>query len=209
MLVDMKLKEFVESLGAGTPTPGGGSAAAVSGGMAAALGGMVCELTLGKPKYESVQEEMEKSRDALAGLKKDLVALVDRDSESYDEVSKAMRLPKDTPEQKAARREAIEKASRFATEIPVKTAETCLAVMEQIKRVAQHGNPNAASDAGVAAHLAHAGVSGAAMNVRINLKAIPDADLTRRLDERMDKLEQQAGRLLEETRGIVAQRLAR
>jgi formiminotetrahydrofolate cyclodeaminase len=209
MLVDMKLKEFVESLGAGTPTPGGGSAAALAGGLAAALGGMVCELTLGKAKYESVQAEMQKSRDALSGLKKDLLALVDRDSEAYDEVSKAMKLPKETPDQKGARREALEKASRFATEIPVKTAETCLAVMEQVRQVAKHGNPNAASDAGVAAHLAHAGVSGAVMNVRINLKGIDDPALTGRLDERMGKLEEQAGRLLQETRDIVAARLAR
>src|SRR5512144_219696 len=127
MLVDLKVSEFVDRLGAGTPTPGGGSAAALAGTVEAALGGMVCELTLGKPKYESVRPEMEKARDVLAGLKKDLLALVDRDSEAYDEVSKAMKLPKETPAEKAARQQSLGRASQFATEIPVKTAETCLA----------------------------------------------------------------------------------
>src|SRR4030095_13053423 len=96
MLVDLKVSEFVDRLGAGTPTPGGGSSAALAGTLAAALGGMVCELTLGKTKYESVRPEMEKAKLALTGYRKDLLALVDRDSEAYDEVSKAVKLPKET-----------------------------------------------------------------------------------------------------------------
>jgi formiminotetrahydrofolate cyclodeaminase len=207
MLVDLKVSEFVDRLGAGTPTPGGGSAAALAGTLAAALGGMVCELTLGKTKYEPVRPEMEKARQALTGYRKDLLALVDRDSEAYDEVSKALKLPKETPAEKAARQQALGKASQYATEIPVKTAETCLAVMEQVKRVAQIGNANAASDAGVAAHLAHTGVAGAVLNVRINLSGIPDRDLAGRMETRVARLEQEAARLLSETQAAVSVRL--
>jgi formiminotetrahydrofolate cyclodeaminase len=207
MLVDLKISEFVDRLGAGTPTPGGGSAAALAGTLAAALGGMVCELTLGKTKYESVRPEMEKAKLALTGYRKDLLALVDRDSEAYDEVSKALKLPKETPTEKAARQQALGMASQFATEIPVKTAETCLAVMEQVKRVAEIGNANAASDAGVAAHLAHTGVAGAVLNVRINLSGIPDKDLAGRMETRVARLEQEAARLLSETQAAVSARL--
>jgi formiminotetrahydrofolate cyclodeaminase len=207
MLVDLKVSEFVDRLGAGTPTPGGGSAAALAGTLAAALGGMVCELTLGKTKYEPVRPEMEKARQALAGYRKDLLALVDRDSEAYDEVSKALKLPKETPAEKAARQQALGRASQFATEIPVKTAETCLAVMEQVKRVAEIGNANAASDAGVAAHLAHTGVAGAVLNVRINLSGLPDKDLAGRMETRVARLEQEAARLLSQTQAAVSARL--
>ena len=207
MLVDLKVSEFVDRLGAGTPTPGGGSAAALAGTLAAALGGMVCELTLGKPKYESVRPEMEKAKQTLNSLRKDLLVLVDRDSEAYDEVSKAMKLPKETPAEKAARQQSLGRASQFATEIPVKTAETCLAVLEQLKRVAEIGNPNAASDAGVAAHLAHTGVAGAVLNVRINLSGIPDKDLAGRMETRVARLETEAARVLSETQAAVSSHL--
>lgn len=207
MLVDLKLTEFVDRLGAGTPTPGGGSAAALAGTLAAALGGMVCELTLGKPKYEAVQADMEKARDALASLRRDLQVLVDRDSEAYDEVSKALKLPKGTPEEKATRQQALGRASQFATEIPVKTAETCLAVLEQVRRVAEAGNSNAASDAGVAAHLAHTGVAGAVLNVRTNLPSIPNKDFAQRMETRMARIEKEADRLLTEARSVVSARL--
>lgn len=207
MLVDLKVRELVERLGAGTPTPGGGSAAALAGTLAAALGGMVCELTLGKPKYEAVRPEIEKAKEVLAGLKRDLLALVDRDSEAYDEVSKAMKLPKDSPAEKAARQEALGRASQFATEIPVKTAESCLGVLQQLKRVAEMGNRNAASDAGVAAHLAHTGVAGAVLNVRINLSAVPDKDLAGRIESRVARIEKEADRFLAETREAVAARI--
>ncbi|MCI0657390.1 MAG: cyclodeaminase/cyclohydrolase family protein [Acidobacteria bacterium] len=207
MLVDLKVSEFVDRLGAGTPTPGGGSAAAMAGTLAAALSGMVCELTLGKPKFESVRPEVEKAKLALSGLRKDLLALIDRDAEAYDEVSKALKLPKETPAEKAARQQSLGRASQFATEIPVKTAETCLAVLEQVKRVAEIGNPNAASDAGVAAHLAHTGVVGAVLNVRINLSGIPDRDLAGRIETRVARLEQEAARALSETQAAVSARL--
>ena len=207
MLMDLKVKEFADRLAAGVPTPGGGSASALAGCLAAALGSMVCDLTLGRPKYEAVRPDMEKAREALSGMRRDLLALVDRDAEAYDEVARAMKLPRETPEEKAARQQAVAKANQFATEIPVKTAETCLAVLEQVRIVAEKGNPNAVSDAGVAAHLAHTGLAGAALNVRINLPGIPDRDQAARIEERLSRMETGAERLLSETRDVVARRL--
>jgi formiminotetrahydrofolate cyclodeaminase len=207
MLVDLKVKEFSDRLAAGVPTPGGGSASALAGCLAASLGAMVCDLTLGKPKYEAVRPEMERAREALSGMRRDLLALVDRDSDAYDEVARAMKLPKETPEEKRARQEALGRANQFATEIPVKTAETCLAVLEQVKIVAEKGNSNAVSDAGVAAHLAHTGLSGAALNVRINLPGIPDRERASQIEERLARMEAGAERLLLETREMVARRM--
>ncbi len=207
MLVKLTLNEFADRLASGVPTPGGGSASALAGCLAASLGAMVCELTLGRAKYEAVRPEMERALAALGGMRKDLLALVDRDADAYDEVSRAMKLPKETPEEKRARQEALGRATQFATEIPVKTAETCLAVLEQVKEVAGKGNANAVSDAGVAAHLAHTGVTGAILNVRINLPGIPDRDQASRIEERLSRLEAGADRLLREAREIVARRM--
>lgn len=207
MLVDLKMKEFADRLAAGVPTPGGGSASALAGCLAASLGAMVCELTLGKSKYEAVRSDMERARDALSGMRKDLMALVDRDSDAYDEVARAMKLPKETPEEARTRQEALGKATQFATEIPVKTAETCLAVLEQVRIVAEKGNANAVSDAGVAAHLAHTGLVGAALNVRINLPGIRERERAVEIEARMGRMEAGAERLLRETREIVARRM--
>jgi methenyltetrahydrofolate cyclohydrolase len=207
MLVDLKLSEFLDRLAAGVPTPGGGSASALAGALAASLGGMVCDLTVGKPKYEAVRPEMEKARDALGGLRRDLQALVDRDAEAFDEVAKALRLPKESPAEKAARQTALGKATQFATEIPVKTAESCLAVLQQLETVAGKGNLNAISDAGVAARLAGAGVAGAALNVRINLAGLPDPDLAAKLEERIQRIEAESERILDRTREAVSRRM--
>ena len=207
MLADLKLGEFLDRLSSGVPTPGGGSASALAGALAASLGGMVCDLTLGKPKYEAARPELEKARGILSGLRRDLQALVDRDAEAYDEVAKAMRLPKETPAQKSARKSALGKATQFATEIPVKTAESCLAVLQQVETVAEKGNLNAISDAGVAAQLAGAGIAGAALNVRINIGGLPDPDLAARLEERIRRLETEAERILDRTRETVSRRM--
>lgn len=207
MLVDQKVREFADKLAAGAPTPGGGSASALAGCLAAALGEMVCDLTVGKPKYEAARPEIEKAREALRGLHKDLLALVDRDAEAYDEVARAMKLPRESPQEKSRRQEALGKANQFATEIPVKTAESCVGVLEQVKVVAEKGNVNAASDAGVAAHLAHAGLAGAALNVRINLSGIADRERAGQIEARMARIEAEGDRLFARTREIVSNRM--
>jgi formiminotetrahydrofolate cyclodeaminase len=151
---------------------------------------------------------MERARTALAGLRRDLLALVDRDAEAYDEVSKALKLPKQTPQEKESRQQALSKASQFATEIPVKTAESCLAVLQYVNVVAEKGNVNAVSDAGVAAHLAHGGVAGAILNVRTNLSGISDRELAGRIEVRVKKIEQEAALALAQAQAAVSSRLS-
>jgi len=207
MLVDLKVEEFTDRLAAAAPTPGGGSASALAGCLAASLGGMVCDLTLGKSRYAAVEADLQKARQVLQGLRRDLLALVDRDADAYDEVARAMKMPKESPEEKTSRQGALGRASLFATEIPVKSAESCLAVLEQVKIVAEKGNANAISDAGAAAHLAHAGLAGAALNVRINLGGIPDPERAGQIEERVSRLEAEGEKLLVETREIVSRRM--
>src|SRR5262249_27096379 len=108
---------------------------------------------------------------------------------------------------KAARQSALGRANQFATEIPVKTAESCLAVLHQVETVAEKGNLNAISDAGVAAQLAGAGVTGAALNVRINLAGLPDRVMAAKLEERIGRIEAESERILARTREAVSRRM--
>ncbi len=168
---------FVSSVAAAAPTPGGGSVAAHAGALAAALAQMVAALTVGKKKYVEVEDEMRSVGLQAAALVNELTALVERDARSYDGVAAAYRLPKETPEAVATRQAAITDALIAATEVPLSTARACTHTAELAAAVAERGNTNATSDAGVAALLAHAACRGAAYNVRINVAALDDRSL--------------------------------
>jgi len=174
-LVDLTLTEFADALGSEQTAPGGGSASALGGALGGALAVMVARLTLGRAKYAAHQDEMAVVEARADLLKTKLLALVDADTAAYNQVTDAYKLPKDTDTQKAERAAAIQAAFRAATEVPLATAETCAEVLALAGQVAAHGNRNAASDAAVAALLAHAGLRGAARNVRINLGRLKDA----------------------------------
>lgn len=167
------LTGFVSSVAAPTPTPGGGSVAAHAGALGAALAQMVAGLTAGKKKYASVDAEMREAALRAAGLVNQLSELVVRDAESYAAVSAAYKLPSEGPAA-ADRQAAITKALLGAAEVPIETARACVAVTEIAALVAEKGNQNAVSDAGVAALLAEAACKGAAYNVRINVAALAD-----------------------------------
>jgi glutamate formiminotransferase/formiminotetrahydrofolate cyclodeaminase len=167
---------FVERLAAGTATPGGGAAAAYAGAMAAALVGMVARLTVGKKKYADVEPQMQSVMDQADRLRAELTASVTADSAAFDAVMEAFRLPKQTPEQQAARGEAVEQAYVRAAEVPLRVARDAVATLGLAAVAAERGNVNALSDAGSAAYLAQAALSGAALNVRANAAAIKDRD---------------------------------
>lgn len=175
LLVDLSLREFAAKLASADAAPGGGSASALAGALAAALGGMVAGLTVGRPKYAAHEVEMQAVQTQAERLRGQLLALVDADTAAYENVMAAYQLPKDTDERVVARREAIQEALKHAADIPLATAEACVQVLNLAALAAEHGNPNAASDAAVAGLLAHAGLLGAARNVRINLQQIKDA----------------------------------
>src|SRR3989441_12806890 len=129
MLSRMTVEQFTEALAAATPTPGGGSASAQAGAMAASLIQMMCDLTLGREPYRAHEEAVRGIRRRAEALKKDLLALVDRDAQAYDGVIRARRLPKGTPSEQEARAAALSRANMFATETPMTVAEACAVLM--------------------------------------------------------------------------------
>jgi formiminotetrahydrofolate cyclodeaminase len=189
MLVDMKLREFVETLGSKAPTPGGGSVAALSGAMAFALVEMVARLTDGKKGYERVNEEMTAVIAGATRLRDELLRDVDRDSAAYDQVTAAFKLPKQTEEEKARRTAAIQAAYKAAAELPLNVARRVAQGLPLIGAVCERGNKSATSDALSAALQANAAIAGALANVRINLEAIQDKEFVARMSDEVAALE--------------------
>ena len=207
MLAKMSLEEFTLQLAAATPTPGGGSAAAAAGALSASLLMMVCDLTLGREAYQAHEAAARAVRQRAEGLRRDLLALVDRDAEAYDGVIRALRLPKGSEPERLRRSEALAHANMFATETPLATADACAALMGLSIELAYKGNVNAVSDVGVAALLAYAGLRGGVMNVRANLKGLKDEEVAGRARERVRRLEVEAEKLREEALGAAFSRL--
>lgn len=177
------LEDFVASVAAATPTPGGGSVAAHTGALAAALTQMVAALTVGRKKYADVEDDFREVARRGAELSNRLNELVALDAQSYAAVASAYKLPKDTPEQQEQRAAAITAALIGASEVPLETARAAAAVAALAEIAASKGNTNAVSDAGVAALLAEAACRGAAYNVRINVASLSDPDAGRALSE--------------------------
>ncbi len=198
MLAKLTVEEFTERLAEGTPTPGGGSAAALAGTLSASLLKMVCDLTLGKEQYRAHEEAVRGIRRRAEALKKDLLALVDRDAQAYDGVIRARRLPKGTPAEQEARAAALARANMFATETPMAVAEACAVLMTLAIELAHKGNSNAVSDVGSAALLAYAGLRAGVMNVRVNLGGIGDEERAARARDRVRRLEVEAEKSREE-----------
>ena len=175
-LTDLPARELVERLATRDPVPGGGSAAAVAGAIGAALIGMVVELTTGRPEAATHQATLDEGRDGAARLRAQLLELAEADAAAYDSVIRARRLPRGSDEELAARRAAMDDATREATRTPLATASAAASVLELAERIAPVGNRNAVSDVGVGAMLAGAAVRGAGLNVRINLPYLASDD---------------------------------
>jgi len=173
-LTDKSTKAFLDELSSSVPAPGGGSVAALSGALGAALISMVSNLTIGKKKYTDVQEEIIELLRKSERLRKELVDLLEADVKVYTELSQAMKMPRDTDEQKTARAKVMEKALKSATDVPMRVAEACVLVMDLCRPAAEKGNVNAVSDVGVSVLMAEAGLRSAALNILINLGWIND-----------------------------------
>ncbi|HNY05185.1 MAG TPA: cyclodeaminase/cyclohydrolase family protein [Candidatus Egerieousia sp.] len=189
MLVDLTVKQFLDKVSGNDPVPGGGSIAALNGSIAASLAAMVAGLTIGKKGYEDKTELMEKIQKAMLENKAAFIADVDKDSEAYDKVFGCFKMPKETPEQKAARSAAIQEATKFAAEVPMSVARRAYEIMDMIAEVARKGNSNAVTDACVAMMAARSSVLGALLNVKINLGSLKDADYVARMKKEADELE--------------------
>jgi glutamate formiminotransferase/formiminotetrahydrofolate cyclodeaminase len=171
-LVSMTIDRFVDEVSSSSPAPGGGSVAALAGSLGAALAAMVANLTVGKAGYESAWASSSALAERAQGIKGALLAAVDDDTRAFDDVLAAMRLPKATDDEKRARSDAIAAAYEKATAVPLATARLCLQAIELAEEAARTGNKNSASDAGVGALLAKAGLESALLNVRINLPSV-------------------------------------
>ena len=172
---EMSLSAFSDALASKQSTPGGGSAAAVVGSQAAALVSMVIRVTMGKKKYAAVEAEMQDYLEQSEALRHELLALADKDAEAFNAVAACFGMPRTTPEEKAARSQAMQAALKGATLVPFTVAERCLAVLKLAEPVVAKGNVNAASDGATAMYLANAALLSAIANVNINLQAIKDA----------------------------------
>lgn len=173
-LTSLTVNQILDAFASTDPTPGGGSAAALSGAVGASLLAMVAAM----PKTRTGADEERKTLDAAAAelqrLRKRLTDLIDEDTKAYDMVTSAYRQPKGTDEEKAVRKAAIQGALRAATEAPLATMRACDAVIREGACVVQHGNPNAASDISVGLEMAMAGLRGAERNVAANLGSLTD-----------------------------------
>ena len=187
-LTDKTVVAFLDALASFAPAPGGGSVAALSGAMGAALVSMVCNLTLGKKSYAGVQEDIAALLDRSEALRHQLADLLEADVAAYTAVSKAYKMPRETEDEKAARSAAIQEALKEATMPPIRVAEACVQVLDLCTPVAEKGNVNAVSDAGVAALMAEAGLRSAALNVIININAIQDHAFCSEIKAKLDAL---------------------
>jgi methenyltetrahydrofolate cyclohydrolase len=203
-LADLTVAEFLTRLASGDPTPGGGSASALAGALGASLVSMVCNLTVGREKYAGHDAEVRGILAAATQLAESLRDGIDQDAAAYDQVMAAFKLPRMSDEEKAARQDAIQTATREAALTPLALAQAGAQVIELAERAIGKTNVNAASDLAVAALLGVAALDGAAANVEINLASLKDAtvrdDLARRLAAVLDGRREQAARVVAATR---------
>lgn len=174
MFAEMTVGQLLDALASSEPTPGGGTASAIAGAMGTSLLVMVTGLAKSRNNTDEEKTALAAARDVLLPLTADLSKLADRDTEAFNAVMAAYRLPKASDDDKAARSRAIQEALHGATTAPLDTLRACADALAQAPIVAQHGNRSAASDAGVAVELLKAAAVGAYANVRINLESIKD-----------------------------------
>jgi glutamate formiminotransferase/formiminotetrahydrofolate cyclodeaminase len=207
-LISLSAKGFADEVSTESPAPGGGSVAALAGSLAAALAAMVANLTVGKKGYEKVFDEMSAISEKAQEVKDRLLRAVDDDTEAFNDLMAAMRLPKATDEQKAAREAAMEEGYKKAAAVPLETASACLEALKLSFEVSEKGNSNSASDAGVAALMARAGVEGAALNVLINLPSIRDAKFREEHTRKAEEISARAMELCARTQESVRKAIA-
>ena len=194
LLVDKTVADFIEELASDSPAPGGGSVSALSGALSAALASMVANLTYGNKEYKRQNKTMEEIAVKAQKLKSDYLALIDADSDSFNNYMSAMRLPKKTDEDKAARHAAMQESAKEMTRLPLKSLTLTGELLELAEQLIKKGNQNALSDAGVAAKQAEAAATGAYFNVLINLPQIEDEAFGRETREQAEAALEKARR---------------
>ncbi len=188
-LISLNIKQFLQELASSSPAPGGGSVAALSGALASALSSMVCNLTIGKEKYLDVEKDIRKSLEEVEKIRVNLTDLIDLDTNAFNKVIKAYKMPKKTDEEIKKRKNAIQNGYKEASMIPFKTAKTCQKILEIDQLLSEKGNKNSITDVAVSALLANAAVKSAILNVKINLGSISDENFVKELSNELTDLE--------------------
>ena len=206
-LIDLSLSDFVDETASESPAPGGGSIAAYMGAMGAALATMVANLSSHKRGWDDRWEEFSDWADKGKYFQEALNNMVDEDTNAFNKIMDAFSLPKKTDNDKAARKQAIQDATKYAIEVPFKTMELAYQSMEVIKAMAEVGNPNSVSDAGVGALAARSAVMGAYLNVKINTADLEDKNYVNEILEKGAKIEKDTNNLEKEILEIVNSKL--
>jgi len=201
------LEKFIDEVASSSPAPGGGSVSAAAGALASALSSMVCRLTIGKKRFKDVEEELKQVLEKAETTRKQMQEFIIKDAESFDKVMEAFKLPKYTDEEKKRRDEAVQEATKGAIVVPLQVMEKTLEALAMVKVVAEKGNPNMISDAGVSSLMARTALEGAYLNVRINLNLIEDQNFVAITRQKADSLKQEALILAGEIEKIVEQKL--
>jgi formiminotetrahydrofolate cyclodeaminase len=192
LLKDLSITEFLQQTASAEPLPGGGCTAALNAALAASLTEMVANLTIGRKKFQAVEEEMQKIAQAAGDLRKKMQNDIDKDAQAYQEVLAAFKLPKITDEDKKQRSDAIQQAFKNAATVPLGVARDAVNIMNLTARAITNGNPNAVTDGAVAVLAARTAALAAAYNVKINLSAIKDTAFVVELAREIEDLENQA-----------------
>ena len=211
MFIEKSLKQYALDTKSSDPTPGGGSVSAYVGTLGSSLTSMVGGLTFSKKNYlelpEDVRVKMETNAEELEQLFEELASIVDEDTNAFDKVMVAFKMPKETDDEKKARSNAIQEGYKIALEVPLKCAEKCYRVLELQDVFAAYGNVNAITDIGVGVLLAYSGLEGALLNVTINLSSIKDEEYRKLTSEKVSNLLSAAKELKEKTLVVVYSRL--
>ncbi|WP_278997238.1 glutamate formimidoyltransferase [Prevotella disiens] len=206
-LIDLTVKGFADETSRESPAPGGGTISAYMGALGAALGTMVANLSSHKAGWDARWEEFSNWADKGQKIQSELMNLVDEDTEAFNRIMEAFGLPKGTDEEKAARSAAIQAATLFATQVPLHTMQASFKVFELCKAMAEEGNPNSVSDAGVGVLAARAAVLGAGLNVKINASGLKDRETADKLVGEANELIKEANELEAEIMKIVEAKL--
>lgn len=184
MMTDQRCKDFIDELASASPVPGGGGASALVGALGAALGAMVANLTSGKKKYADVQQDIERLLAKSEVLIGELSALIDKDAEVFEPLSKAYGLPQNTEEEKELKKKTMESALRTACEAPLSIMEKAIEAIELHRELEQKGSRLALSDVGVGVLFCKSALLGASLNIFINTKLMKDRQYAEELNVR-------------------------
>ncbi|MGI6669752.1 MAG: cyclodeaminase/cyclohydrolase family protein [Acetivibrionales bacterium] len=188
MLTEKSCREFANQLASASPTPGGGGTSAMVGAYGVALGEMVANLTLGKKRYENVQDDIKNILEKSGRLRKEFLTLVEKDAEVFEPLSRAYGLPRNTEEERQKREEVMEEALKLASSVPVEIMEKSLEAIDIHEELAEKGTRIAISDVGVGVQLCKAALIGASLNVFINTKLMKDREYASQINNKVDEM---------------------